>query len=73
MKVTSIVWELFGYRRSDAQETMVKCKKLKKTVTAKRGNSTNYFNHLKQKHPLLYEERSRAKVISKPKKNLTVF
>lgn len=45
----SIVWKWFGYRSADLQPSTILCKICKKTVTAKGGNATNLFHHLKQK------------------------
>ena len=44
---TSIVWKWFGYKRSDLQKVPIFCKICEKTVTAKGGNTTNLFHHLK--------------------------
>lgn len=48
--VTSIEWKWFGYKRSDLQQSTIFSKICKQTVTAKGGNTTNLFHHLKQKH-----------------------
>lgn len=59
-RLTSAVWECFGYKRAKEQTwvTSKKCKK--RTVTTKGGNTTNLFYHLKQRHPVKYDESHKS-------------
>lgn len=57
-KVSSPVWEFFGYYKSDTSQTKVVCKLCKTVVPTKAGNTTNLFYHLSRAHPL---EHSRIK------------
>ena len=57
-KVSSPVWEFFGYYKSDRSQTNVVCKLCKTVVPTKTGNTTNLFYHLSRAHPL---EHSRIK------------
>lgn len=51
-KVSSPVWEFFGYFKSDRSQTNVVCKLCKTVVPTKSGNTTNYlFDHLSRVHP----------------------
>ena len=58
--VEELMWRWFGYKRSDVQQTTAICKKCKKIVTTKGGNTTKLFPHLKLKHPVEYEESKRS-------------
>ncbi len=40
---TSTIWNWFGYRKSDAEQTTVICKICRKTVVTKSGNTSNFF------------------------------
>ncbi len=51
-KVSSPVWQFFGYYKSDRSQTNVVCKLCKTVVPAKTGNSTNLMYHLSRAHPL---------------------
>ncbi len=53
---TSTIWNWFGYRKSDAEQTTVICQICRKTVVTKSGNTSNLFHHLKHKHKPEYEE-----------------
>ncbi len=52
---TSTIWNWFGYRKSDADQTTVVCKVCRKTVVTKSGNTSNLFHHLKHKHKPEYK------------------
>ena len=52
-KVTSPVWQYFGYFKSDKSQTDVLCK-LCLVVPTKSGNMTNLFYHLSRSHLLEY-------------------
>ncbi|XP_067270785.1 E3 SUMO-protein ligase ZBED1-like [Pseudorasbora parva] len=67
---TSTIWNWFGYRKSDVEQTTVICKLCKKTVATKGGNTSNLFHHLKHKHKPEYDENMKMreeKESSKPK------
>ncbi len=53
-KVSSPVWQFFGYYKSDRSQTNVVCKLCKTVVPAKTGNvnTTNLMYHLSRAHPL---------------------
>ncbi len=51
-KVSSPVWQFFGYYKSDRIQTNVVCKLCKTVVPAKTGNTTNLMYHLSRAHPL---------------------
>ena len=53
-KVTSPVWQYFGYFKSDNSRTHVVCKLSKVVVSTNSGNTTNLFYHLSLSHPLEY-------------------
>ncbi len=53
---TATIWNWFGYKKSDAEQTTVICKICRKTVVTKSGNTSNLFHHLKHKHKPEYEE-----------------
>lgn len=58
---TSVVWNWFGYKRADKEQTTVICKQCKNTVISKGGNTSNLFHHLKHRHPVQYEECQKAR------------
>ncbi len=51
----SIVWQWFGYKGEDIEQTTVICKVCHKSVATKGGSTTNLFHHLRS-HPLENEE-----------------
>ncbi|KAL0146831.1 hypothetical protein M9458_057770 [Cirrhinus mrigala] len=51
-KVSSPVWQFFGYYKSDRSQTNVVSKLCKTVVPAKTGNTTNLMYHLSRAHPL---------------------
>ncbi|KAF3859919.1 hypothetical protein F7725_000174 [Dissostichus mawsoni] len=53
---TSVVWKWFGYKRSDIEQTTVLCKVCRKSIAAKHGNTTNLFQHLRQRHAVEWQE-----------------
>ena len=53
---SSIIWNWFGYDKSDMEQNSVICKVCKKTVIAKVGNTINLFHHLKHQHKPEYDE-----------------
>ena len=53
-KVTSPVWQYFGYFQSDKSQTDVVCKLVKVVVPTKSGSTTNLFYHLSRSHLLEY-------------------
>ncbi|KAK0152104.1 hypothetical protein N1851_006515 [Merluccius polli] len=53
---SSIIWNWFGYDKSDMEQTSALCRVCKKTVISKGGNTTNFFHHLKHQHKPEYDE-----------------
>ncbi len=51
-KISSPLWQFFGYYKSDRSQTNVVCKLCKTIVPAKTGNTTNLMYHLSRAHPL---------------------
>ncbi len=53
-KVSSPVWQFFGYYKSERSQINVVCKLCKTVVPAKTGNvnTTNLMYHLSRAHPL---------------------
>ena len=74
---TSSVWNHFGLKGDDNNlpipEEVDKpiCRHSKKTVLAKRSNTTNLFRHLEDHHPDIYAKLSRGKTIIKKQPTLT--
>ena len=58
---TSVVWNWFGFKSSDTEQTSTLCKVCRCVVRAKGGNTSNLFHHLKNTHAREYEEANRAK------------
>ncbi|KAL1252179.1 hypothetical protein QQF64_019975 [Cirrhinus molitorella] len=58
---TSVIWNWFGFKSSDTKQTSVICKVCRRVVTARGGNTSNLFHHLKNTHAREYEEATRAK------------
>ncbi|KAI2644300.1 E3 SUMO-protein ligase ZBED1 [Labeo rohita] len=52
-KVSSPVWEFFGFKENSSLDSPI-CRKCHATVSAKGGNTTNLFTHLRVHHPLDY-------------------
>ncbi len=66
---TTTIWNWFGYRKSDADQTTVIFKVCRKIVVTKSENTSNLFHHLKHKHKPEYEESLKTCCHSKlPKK-----
>ena len=63
---TSVIWTWFGYKASDVEEKTIYCKMCRVTVTAKEGNTSNLFYHLKTKHALEYAESQRLRSAQTP-------
>ncbi|KAL2081527.1 hypothetical protein ACEWY4_023380 [Coilia grayii] len=55
-KRSSLVWEHFGFEESDEKQQRIMCKICYKVISAPLGNTTNLFNHLKQKHKVTHDE-----------------
>ena len=47
---TSVIWNWFGYLKSDKEQANVKCKLCRRIVLSRTGNTTNLFYHLKKYH-----------------------
>lgn len=66
---TSIIWSWFGFKVSDSEQKNIICKICRATVTAKRGNTSNLFYHLKTKHVVEYEESQRMRATQTPRES----
>ena len=53
---TSIIWNWFGFKRTDEQQQAILYRVCGATILAKIGNTTNLFYHLKTKHIGEYHE-----------------
>lgn len=60
---TSVVWEYFGFRREDVSQSKVICKTCEMIIPTKRSNTTNLFQHLKQRHKKLHDQCMSTKSI----------
>ncbi|KAI5105043.1 zinc finger BED domain-containing protein 1-like, partial [Silurus meridionalis] len=60
---TSVVWEYFGFRREDVSQSKVICKTCGMIIPTKRSNTTNLFQHLKQRHKKLHDQCMSTKSI----------
>ncbi|XP_054593066.2 E3 SUMO-protein ligase ZBED1 [Nothobranchius furzeri] len=69
---TSVVWNWFGFRPSDTQQSTIFCRRCKRAVAAKGGNTTNLFHHLKQKHFLEYNKAVKARKDASPSTSAVV-
>nr|XP_054606785.1 E3 SUMO-protein ligase ZBED1-like [Nothobranchius furzeri] len=69
---TSVVWNWFGFRPSDTQQSTIFCRTCKRAVVAKGGNTTNLFHHLKQKHFLEYNKAVKAREDASPSTSAVV-
>lgn len=56
---TSVIWEWFGFRVSDTKQEDIICKVCRASVTARQGNTSNLFYHLRTKHVVEYEASQR--------------
>jgi len=52
---SSIIWNWFGFKKSEAEQHFTMCKACK-LVPTKDSNTTNLFHHLKHKHKPEYED-----------------
>ncbi|XP_038155642.1 E3 SUMO-protein ligase ZBED1-like [Cyprinodon tularosa] len=52
---SSVIWNWFGFKKSDTEQKVVLCKVCRQPVTTKDSNTTNLFHHLKHKHKPEYE------------------
>lgn len=59
--VSSVVWKWFGFESSDVEQTFVKCKICRKSVSTGSGSTTNLFQHLRQRHQAEWEECSKLR------------
>lgn len=55
------IWNQFGYRKSDKDQTAIICKVYRKTVGTKSRNTSNLFYYVKHRHKLKYEERPKMR------------
>lgn len=53
---SSVIWNWFGFKKQDTQQSTVLCKICRRTVAAKGSSTTNLFHHLNMKHPKEHEE-----------------
>ena len=58
---TSVVWNFFGFRKSDNEQNVILCKECRATVAAGGGNTSNLFHHLKIKHAKQYYESQKMR------------
>ncbi|GAA6086491.1 zinc finger BED domain-containing protein 1-like, partial [Tachysurus ichikawai] len=73
-KVSSPVWQFFGYYKSDRSQTNVVCKLCKAAIPTKTGNTTNLFYHLSRAHPLEHSRIQRTtSVVATPQKQQTTM
>ena len=65
----SVIWNYFGLRLDGdgraINEDRPVCRKCKVSVSAKRGNTSNMFHHLRDHHPRLYKEASTHQELGK--------
>ncbi len=57
----SVVWNFFGFRKSDNEQKAILCKACRATVVAGGGNTSNLFHHLKMKHAKQYYESQKMR------------
>ena len=56
--VKSPVWTYFGMEAQSGDNVI--CRECRHTVSAKNGNTSNLFSHLKNNHPRLYHSVKKA-------------
>ena len=57
-KATSVIWNYFGYKEDDIDQTGVLCRQCLASVATTRGNTTNLFiDHLRGYHTAQYDKK----------------
>ena len=56
-KAMSVIWDYFGYKKDDIDQTHALCWQCLASVATTRGNTTNFFDHLGQYHTAQYEKK----------------
>lgn len=76
-KVKSAVWKFFGYPRDAAGLVMSDgfpiCKLCQKKVSAKGGNTTNMFTHLRDYHRTTYNEIKVWSLVPLPSQEVRLY
>ena len=49
-KAMSVIWNYFGYKKDDTDQTLDLCRQCLASVATMRGNTTNLFDHLRRYH-----------------------
>ncbi len=62
----SVIWEWFGYLKSDEAQIKTICKICRRFVKTKTGNTTNLFHHLKKYHPNDHTESMKMRTDATP-------
>ncbi len=62
----SVIWEWFGYLKSDEAQIKTICKICRRFVKTKTGNTTNLFHHLKKYHPNDHTESMKMRADATP-------
>ncbi len=62
----SVIWEWFGYLKSDEAQIKTICKICRWFVKTKTGNTTNLFHHLKKYHPNDHTESMKMRADATP-------
>ncbi len=62
----SVIWEWFGYLKSDEVQIKTICKICRRFVKTKTGNTTNLFHHLKKYHPNDHTESMKMRADATP-------
>ena len=55
-KAMSVIWNYFGYKKDDIDQTRVLCRQCLASVATTRGNTTNLFDHLRLYHTAQYDK-----------------
>ena len=65
-KATSVIWNYFGYKKDDIDQTRVLCWQCFASVATTRGNTTNLFDHLRWYHTAQYDKKVRSVQVNWP-------
>lgn len=55
---SSVLFNYFGYKRGDTEQTTIICKECKKAIISKGGNPSNLFHNLKHQHLILVKSQA---------------
>ena len=73
-KAMSVIWNYFGYKKDDIDQTCVLCRQCLASVATTRRNTTNLFDHLRQYHTAQYNEcKARSDCRPKQKSILVII